>query len=295
MQIHGNLAGVFSILLWSCSALFFSYAESMPTFLLLSTTFFFGGIIFVMIWGVRSPQNLAKNLRPPLMSVLFPLIGIGLYNVLYYNAFKYAPIEEANIINYMWPTFIILFSCFLPEHRLKLHVIFGALICFLGICVLRIGGELNVSAWTFELGHFLAFLAALTWGIYSVLIKKSQHNSPSAVPVSFLYNAAFFLCLHFLFEERWLIDWSVLPAAIVLGCMVGVGYFMWDIAMSRGDIQMLGVLSYLTPISSIFLLVTFGYPVMTSNLFFAACFIVVGTLIASKDRVIEVYQRYKNK
>ena len=284
-----------SILLWSCSALFFSYAESMPTFLLLSTTFFFGGLIFIVGWGVSSRKTLIDKIRTPTKQVLFPLIGIGLYNIFYYNGFKYAPIAEANIINYMWPTFIIIFSSFASNNRLQLHVILGALICFLGICVLRVGFEFNVNDWVFELGHFLALCAALTWGIYSVLIGKVSGNSPDAVPVSFLYNALLFFCLHYFLEETWDIDWGVFACAVILGALVGVGYFMWDIAMSHGDVEMLGVLSYFIPLTSTALLVTFGYPVMTANLIFSACFIVVGTLIASKDRLLHVYFRYRRE
>ncbi len=295
LQNRGNIAGIIAIVLWSSSALFFSYAESMPTFLLLSVTFFFGFLTFVMGWSIKSPKILVSKVKTPARQVLFPLLGIGLYNVFYYNGLKYAPIAEANIVNYMWPTFIIIFSGFASGQRLRMHVILGALICFSGICVLRVGLEFNMNDWSFELGHVLAFFAALTWGIYSVVISKLSGNSPDAVPVSFLYNAILFFLLHFFFEGIWNIDWGVVIYAIILGVMVGIAYFMWDIAMSNGDVQMLGVLSYFIPLSSTLLLVTFGYPVMTNNIMFSACIIVVGTLIASADKLLNVYYQYRRR
>ncbi|MGH1375678.1 MAG: DMT family transporter [Alphaproteobacteria bacterium] len=293
-QAKGNIIGIIALILWSCSALFFSYAEPIPTFLLISIASFLGGFLFVVIWTIQSPHKLRDKFKVPLMALLVPMIGIGLYDVFYYFAFKNAPIEEANIINYLWPTFILLFSALLPEHTLKPHTIIGALICFIGVCVLRIGTDFSFSDRTIELGHILALLAALTWGGYSVLVRFLKHNASNAVPVAFLYNAVIFMVLHLCFEDAWIISQTPLIAALALGIIFGAGYFSWNIAMSYGDIQLLSVLSYFTPISSTFLLVTFGYPVMTSNLMLSVCIIVIGTFIASAEHINSIYKRYRS-
>ncbi len=291
-QVKGNLFGLLSLLVWSCSALFFTYAETIPTLLLISITSFFGGSLFLVIWGVQSPRSLLPKLKVPLIPLLVPMIGIGLYNIFYFYAFKNAPIEEANAINYLWPVFVIICSGLLPDHHLKPYTIIGALVCFGGVCTLFASG-FSFDAWTIQTGHILAFFAALTWGIYSTLVKHFQHNQDNAVPIAFLYNSVIFMILHVIFEDAWTVSYTPLIAAFTLGCIFGIGYFSWNIAMSHGDIQLLSVISYFSPISSTLMLVTFGYPAMTTNLMLATCIIVIGTFIASTEQIQALYKRYR--
>ena len=73
-------------------------------------------------------------------------------------------------------------------------------------------------------------------------------------------------------------------AAIVIGLgPVGLAFYVWDIGVKRGDIQILGAASYLTPLLSTLFLVLTGYAQYTHFVLVACLLITAGALIAAKD------------
>jgi drug/metabolite transporter (DMT)-like permease len=64
---------------------------------------------------------------------------------------------------------------------------------------------------------------------------------------------------------------------------VGAAFYVWDIGMKRGDIRLLGALSYATPLLSTGFLVLAGFAEPTPALAIAAVLIAGGGLIAARD------------
>ena len=290
-ESRGNIAGITAILCWSSAALFFSYAENLPIFLLLSIQGLFSGIFFLPIWYIRDKKTFTSHFKLPARAVLLPFFGIGLYSYLYAIAFKTAPIAEANLINYSWPIFFIIFLSFQPNHTLKLSTFLGAIVAFSGIFFLS--DTQSIFEIKFQTGHFLALLAAILWAIYCVLTNKEKNQKSEGVPIAGLYQAFFFMILHYVFEPKQNFDPLALSGAAALGLSTGLGYYLWDISMKRGNIQFLGVCSYFLPLFSTALLVTFSYPVFTENLGIATILIILGTLIASKDKIEQLIRQKK--
>lgn len=96
------------------------------------------------------------------------------------------------------------------------------------------------------------------------------------------------LC-HFALETTiWpdtLLQWGAI-AALGIG-PVGIAFFAWDIGMKRGDIRLLGAMSYATPLLSTFFLIAAGYARPTATLGLAALMIAGGGLIAAKDAIFK--------
>ncbi len=282
---HANISGLLAILFWSLAALFFSLTEEIPPFLHIALNSLFAGIMFLPVWFYKD-KSIAPTLarfKTPLGIIALPLIGLGLYRVFYYFGLTMAPIAEANLVNYLWPIFILIFASFLPGQSLKPRFIIGAVFCLFGLYLLRMDDAFYIP--TFQLGHFIAFLAAVTFGIYSVLTKLQKSSSSHTVPISAIYCGLIFLALHFIIEDVWIIDPVALFGVFALGTSSGLGYFLWDGAMKHGDVNMLGILSYFTPIFSTILLISFGYPTLTPNLNIAALLIVFGTLFAAQKDI----------
>ncbi len=79
----------------------------------------------------------------------------------YFLAIRNALAIEANLINYLWPLFIVLFSTFLPKERLRWFHVVGVICGLIGVVIIvGKGGGLN-----FELqyinGYIYALIAAL--------------------------------------------------------------------------------------------------------------------------------------
>ncbi|MGH1403558.1 MAG: DMT family transporter [Alphaproteobacteria bacterium] len=292
---QANIAGVVAIMFWASAALFFSVTKDIPPLLHLSLNSLFAGLVFLPIWLYKTPSinGLLTRFNIPLKTILLPLLGLGLYRILYYYGLTMAPIAEANLVNYLWPVFILIFASFLPGQTLKPRFIIGAVFCLFGLYLLRINEGFYVPS--FQMGHAIAFLAAVTFGLYSVLTKLQKNSKSDAVPVSAIYCGLIGLLLHMAIGTSWVIDPIALAGICALGMSAGSGYFLWDIAMKHGDIHMLGILSYFTPLFSTVLLISFGYPTLTHNLSIAALCIVFGTLFAAQDNIKSVARDIKNR
>ena len=52
---------------------------------------------------------------------------------------------------------------------------------------------------------------------------------------------------------------------------VGLAFYLWDMGMKHGNIRLIGVLSYATPLLSTLLLAAFGLGQPTPTVWLAAC------------------------
>jgi drug/metabolite transporter (DMT)-like permease len=64
---------------------------------------------------------------------------------------------------------------------------------------------------------------------------------------------------------------------------VGLAFYFWDEGMKRGDIRLLGVASYATPLLSTLVMTALGLGQATAWLWLAAALITAGALLAAKD------------
>ena len=90
--------------------------------------------------------------------------------------------------------------------------------------------------------------------------------------------------LHLLTEETlWPQTTWAWASALALGLgPVGLAFYVWDIGVKRGDIQLLGVSSYAAPLLSTLVLVGFGIAAPSWTLGLAALLITGGALLAAR-------------
>jgi len=164
----GNLFGVIAILLWATLASFGVMARSIPPFQLTSMAFFVAFIIGAILWK-KEGKGILVHLKWPLKVWIVGISGLFGYHFFYFLAIQNAPAIEANLINYLWPLFIVLFSSFLPKEKLRWFHVVGVILGLVGVFFLvSKDGGLNFES-QYMNGYIYAFLAAITWGSYSVL------------------------------------------------------------------------------------------------------------------------------
>jgi drug/metabolite transporter (DMT)-like permease len=91
--------------------------------------------------------------------------------------------------------------------------------------------------------------------------------------------------MHFALEETIWPDGALgWLSAIGLGLgPVGLAFYVWDIGVKQGDIQLLGTSSYAAPLLSTLILVLFGVSAPTWSLAIAALLITAGALLAARS------------
>jgi drug/metabolite transporter (DMT)-like permease len=278
-----TLTGSGAILLWSLLALFTAASGAVPPFQLAAMTFLIGGLLGCASWVLR-PSGIAALRQPPAVWAL-GIVGLFGYHALYFAALRLAPPAEAGLINYLWPVLIVLFSALLPgEGGLRAAHLAGALLGLMGIVALFLGrGSLSFEASALP-GYAAALVAAFLWSGYSVLSRRVGAVPTDAVAGFCLATAALSLVCHLAFETTvWpqgAVQWAAV-AGLGLG-PVGAAFYLWDVGMKRGDIRLLGVASYATPVLSTLILVASGYAPATWPLALACGLIVAGALVATR-------------
>ncbi len=277
----GNLSGVFAILLWSTLASLTVLTGKIPPFQLVSLSFFIAFFIGLVLWK-REKRGVWIHLKLPLKNWIVGIVGLFGYHFFYFLALQNAPTLEANLINYLWPLFIVLFSAFLPGIRLRWFHVVGVCLGLFGVIVL-VGADKGFSfSAEYAKGYFYAFLCALSWSSYSVLSKYFGKVPVSSVGAFCGATAILALIFHLMFEPTVIPDIKNFIAIIFLGLgPVGGAFYLWDFGVKNGDIQMLGTFSYATPLLSTIFLVLFGLAKSNGYIWVACLFIVLGSIIAS--------------
>lgn len=275
---RATAVGFIAVLLWALLALFTIGSAPVPPFQLNAMTFAVGGTIG-LIW-VTVTGGWHKLRAVPWVVYLFGTLGLFGYHALYFSALRLAPPAEASLIAYLWPLFIVLFSGLLPGERIGLLHILGALIAFAGAALIVAPGDEGFSG---GLGLALAGLCALIWSGYSVLSRRLGHMPTETVAIFCIATALLSVPAHLVLEATVWPDtplgWGAV-AALGVG-PVGLAFYVWDLGVKGGDIQLLGVASYAAPLLSTLILILVGVAQASPTLILSAALIAGGAGLAA--------------
>jgi len=276
--------GLTAIFMWSLLGLMAVATGRVPPFLLNALAFGLSGIVAV---GVLAARGELSALRQPWPVWLVGVGGLFGFHFFYFTSLKTAPPVEANLINYTWPLLIVLFSGLLPGERLKWHHIAGTCLGLFGAALIVTKGRSLTIAPEYLPGYGAAVLSALIWSSYSVVSRRMPGVPTAAVAGFCLATAILSGVCHVLMEPAiWPVGATQWLAVAGLGCLpLGLAFFVWDYGVKRGDIQILGAASYLSPLLSTLFLILAGYGRFEWAIGLAALLITLGALIASKDLI----------
>ena len=278
---QATAVGFVAVLLWALLALFTVGTAPTPPLLLNAICFSIGGTIG-LIWTARGAGF--QRLRQVSWRVYaFGTLGLFGYHALYFSALRLAPAAEAGLIAYLWPLLIVLFSGLLPGERLRPGHLIGAVCGFCGAALIIRGGSGGFDAAALP-GYLLALGCALTWAGYSVMSRRLGDAPTETVAVFCVATAILSALMHLLTEQTvWpqgAMGWG---SAIALGLgPVGLAFYVWDIGVKRGDIQLLGTASYAAPLLSTLILVAFGVAEPSWMLGAATLLITGGAVVAAR-------------
>ncbi len=282
--LRGTLIGGVALVMWATLAIFTVISGKIPPFQLVASSFFIAFLMGLGKWLIKG-ENIFSYLRQPLGAWALGIAGLFGYHFLLFFALKNAPAVEANLINYLWPLLIVLFSAFLPGEKLHWYHIAGTVSGLAGTLLLITGGDgLNLESEYF-LGYMAAVGCGFTWSSYSVLNRRYAQVPSDAVAGFCLVAGLLALACHLSFEQTiWPQGGLQWLAVIGLGIgPAGGAFFFWDYGVKHGNIRVLGAGSYTIPLTSTLLLVLFGPDQMTWLITAACVLILGGALLASKE------------
>ncbi|HJU30095.1 MAG TPA: DMT family transporter, partial [Hyphomicrobiaceae bacterium] len=242
-----TLLGTGAILLWATLASLTTLKGAIPPFQTTAIVFAIGGSVVLLAAALRGRLGLVK---PTAASLGLGIAGLFGYHALYFAALALAPPAEAHLIASLWALFTVLFSGLLPGQRLRpVHI--GAALLGLGAATIlvwdKLGTESGGSA--SGAGFALAFACALVWSSYSVASRLFAQVPSESIAVACLATSLLALASSLAFETWQAPDAISWLALLGLGLgPVGAAFLLWDIGMKTGNVPLLGVLSYASPI-----------------------------------------------
>jgi len=191
------------------------------------------------------------------------------------------------MINYLWPPITILFAILARQLTFHWMVILGFFISVVGLLLVVNPKILEISTFIDILlrnpkAYGFAFLGALLWPCYSVLTKKYAQGF-NAVPLFFLITALTLWCLHFIFDDVFIMpSWRLWIVIIVVGGLIGIAYNNWNQSIQFGNIQILILATYFMPILSSFMTMLILNVIPSVYFWFGSLLVSIGALICWK-------------
>lgn len=277
--MQANLYALGAIALWASLASLGVSLTHVPPFLLTGIALIIGS---VPAWPfvLRDPSQW----RIPLRTLALGVYGLFAYHFLLFIALRHAPPVEANLVNYLWPLFIVVLSpVVLPGVALRLPHVLAALLGFGGAAIAIAGGrELSGTlAW----GYLPALAAAFIWATYSLLTKRVAAFPTTAIGLFGLVSGVLSLLCHVVLEPAASLqprDWALL-AVLGLGPL-GASFFLWDKALKLGDARHIGILSYITPLASTALLIVVSGRSFSASIGLATVMIIGAAVMGMRAR-----------
>ena len=301
--MQANLYALGAIALWATLAALGVALKHLPPFLLTGIALMVGGLLAVPFvikdkrqWQV-APRTLALG--------VLTLFG---FHFLLFIGLRLAPSVEVNLINYLWPLFIVVLApLYVPGLHLRGAHVLAALLGFAGAVIAILGGrDAAGAASAFDsramLGYALALGSALIWANYSLQTKRLAQAGKgfptAAIGLFGLVSGGLSLLCHWALEPAVALSLTDAGLLALMGLgPLGAAFFLWDKALKLGDPRHVGLLSYFTPLASTALLMIVSGRALTWSVAAAAALIVSAALIGTRrqgDDGGKTRNRYKN-
>lgn len=276
----GTAGGIAAVFIWSLTAPIVASAVGVDPFLYVGLGDGVGALVFLAMWIARRHNPLPELRTVPIWLYLLGIIGIGGHNLTWVAALQQAPPLEATLIIYTWPLLVVILTTISLGQRFRwFHAVAGAL-GLAGIIALLLGKGLAVGSFQLMPGHFWAVISALTWAVFSAMAARYPASSSNFLGVIFLASAL-------INGSIWLFFLGAPPAPVSSLALLGtasiffaLAYAMWDFGMKKGNAQLIGVISFLTPVLTAIYLVLLGKAELTVYLVASLLLVVAGIGVA---------------
>ena len=252
-----TLIGLTAVIFWSTNVgLIRSVSESFGAVAGAALIYSFASMILVFTIGMPKFSTIPKSYLwwGSLLFVAYELcfaLSIG-----YAQNSRQA--IEVGMINYLWPTFTLVFAIIFNNVKANLLIIPGCILALVGICWV-LGGDTGFNPFQIwnnlkvnPLSYGLAFAAAILWAAYcSVTVKTSQGKN--LVTIFFALTGVVLWIKYLLMSGSALnFTYDNTVTLIMAAGALGLGYGAWNIGIISGNMTLMAGASYFTPVLSAF-------------------------------------------
>jgi drug/metabolite transporter (DMT)-like permease len=239
------------------------------------------------------PVLMRSNLTLPVGSARWRILAVGVIGFgislgAQFVGTDYSTAINGSLITSASPAFIVIFAVLILRERLTKQRILAVMVATIGVIIILDPAQADFGAETF-VGDIALVIAALTWGLYSVLVRKVTHDEQ--VDTLLMTIGAFTGGLLLIIPASAIeltqteigdIDFGIVMGVLYLGIIsTAVAMWLWNRAFALVDASVASLFFFAQPFTGVLLSVLFLSQPMTVNLWIGAIFIVAGIFLSS--------------
>lgn len=285
--IRGTIYGIVAASIWGSM-----YVVSdvvlvvIPPFTLLTMRVALGLVVLLLFAMVSRNGSL-----PPRQTIL-PILSVGVIGFGLSLGAQFIGTDKSTAVNGALvtsasPAFIVLFAVLLLREKLTMLRLFAILLATIGVLVILDPAQADFSSDTFIGDIFLA-LAAVSWGLYSVLVRRVSTDSPinTLVVTIIAFVGGLIVTVPASFLELSQRPMGVIDEGIILGVLylgvvsTAVAMWLWNRAFALVPATVASLFFFAQPLSGAMLAGLFLGQAMTTGLWIGGALIVLGVLLS---------------
>ncbi len=232
--------------------------------------------------------------------ILTSLIGITLFNTFVYMAGRTTFAINLAVIVTSSPVFVLIFSRLILKESISIKKIISLIISLSGVLLIISKGDLlNLLQLDFRIGDLVALLAAITFALYTILVRKKpeEMSEKSFLLYTILIGWIFLVPIFVIFNSfhmQILYNGSMIFKLFYVGLGASlISFFTWNKAINIIGASTSSIIYYLTPVlSSIMAVILLNEEFMLYH-FFSLLLIVIGIINVNVNlrKVIDYFNK----
>ncbi len=284
MMLRGAIYGLTAAAIWGGMYVVSDVVlKIIPPFTLLTSRLILGAIILAaIVWRTRLPR--------PRRADILRALGVGLVGFGVSVGAQFVGTDKSNALNGTLvtsasPAFILIFAALILREKLTLQRIAAVALATIGVVIIVDPSKADFSSDMFA-GNVVLALAAVTWGLYSVLVRRISARMDTLVITLWGFLGGLFLTLPAALIELQNRPIGPINPETILGVLyLGVistaaAMWLWNRAFALVDASVASLFFFAQPLVGALLSVILLGQEMTPPLWIGSLLIILGVLLS---------------
>lgn len=169
-------------------------------------------ILFWLIWLFLPKEKLDKKDFPRIIAAAF--FGVAFNMLTFFKGLSMTSPISASVLMVTTPIIVLVLSALIMKERMLKRKVFGIILGLVGTAFLILYGKSIGNGSNANLGNFLVFANAVSYGFYLIVVKKLMEKYNAFTFVKWIYLFGFLMVLPFGYMELQAVEFSAVPIDI---------------------------------------------------------------------------------
>ena len=231
--------------------------------------------------------------------LLVGILGFGISLGFQFTGTKLSSAANAALVTSASPVFILLFGALLLHERVTFARLFALMLASVGVLIV-VDPRAALYGGKAAIGNVMLLAAAITWGLYSVLIKKSSKGLNIIEVSTFAFIGGWLFSLPLMFNEMKSESIGTVTLPIILGVLylgiiaTALAMYLWNKSLDILEAGLVSLLFFAQPVVGVALGALLLGDVLNTGFWVGAAMIGLGLLIAARSDYVQNSDKVRN-